>query len=222
MVYWQSCQWRNEAGDFTMSKIRFLTVALIGTAALVLSGCAGDSSPTDTGPATPTDSAPVDTSAPVATGEPAPNETGGNAQPPASDGQLPDGWEDLVILAVNDLTIECEDWCVSPEQDQFAAADWDAVTDGETVYKFRVYEGEGLELNVITEDHEHWPAWSDIISEQPDGQFVEVMPIVMDVDRANCSGDCAPAGEVNTTEGVRLLYEVSTGEAVYVGISGTH
>lgn len=207
-----------------MSKIRLLTVALIGTAALLLSGCAGGSSPTGTEPADtePANSAPVDTSEPVETGDPAPEATGGDAQPPASDTALPDGWEDLVILAVNDLTIECEDWCVSPEQDQFAAADWDAVTDGETVYKFRVYEGEGLELNVITEGHEHWAAWSHLISGLPDGQFIEVMPIVMDVDRANCSGDCVPVGEVHTTEGVRLLYEVSTGEAVYVGISGTH
>ncbi|MDJ1371421.1 hypothetical protein [Gulosibacter molinativorax] len=221
-----------------MATFRTLAIALLGAAALALSGCSGGTTPADTGP---TDTAPAEAppdTGPVGTGPSdigapdasTPGDTSGDSssngdtdgQPPASNGELPAGYEDAVILAVNDLTITCEDWCVSPEQDQFAKADWSAVSEGESVYRFTVLEGETLDLTVITEDSEQWPAWSDVVSQNPAGQYVEVMPLNMDADHATCSGGtCEPAGERYTAEGVRLLYEVSSGEAVYAGITGT-
>ncbi|MGO1543352.1 MAG: hypothetical protein ACTHXA_03330 [Gulosibacter sp.] len=214
-----------------MNKIRTLSLALLGTAALVLTGCASDTEPATTDETEPdtaiTDAATVETteSAPdgAAPSEDAEEPEYGSPGGGEAEGELPDDWEDLVILEVNDLTIMCEDWCISPEQDQFAAADWDAMTDGESLYQFRVYEGEALDLEHVTPESDSWLAWEDVISELGDGQYIEVQPIVMDVDSAVCSGsECEAAGETNTTEGIRLLYDVTGGEAVYVGITGTH
>lgn len=211
-------------------RTRLLPLSLLAAASLALAGCAGDAEPVESAPLTSDSDAAADT-APTQetadTGDTAAEDAAADAsEEPSGEpapGDLPDDSEDLVTLAVNDLTIECENWCISPEQDQFEAADWDAVADGEAVYQFTVLEGQVLEFEHITPDSQSWPAWQDVIAGQPDGQFVEVQPIVMDASKAECGDAGCEASEEEQfrVEGVRLLYEVSTGEAVYAGITGT-